>query len=122
MSIQTKALSIIAKGLGLTDPRLYHFFSSGPTHAGEVVTVDSSLQLDVVWACVRLVSQTVATLPLFLYKRDKQGRGTINDTHSLYRILHDRPNAEMTATEFWEAMGFARTARNGWSRWPGRHF
>src|ERR1700680_2246103 len=103
MGILTKAVSIIAKGLGLVDPRLYHFFSSGPTHAGEVVTVDSSLQLDAVWSCVRLISETIATLPLFIYKRDDSGRGIIDDKHPLYRILHDRPNADMTATEFWTA-------------------
>lgn len=103
MGILTKATSIIARGLGLVDPRLYHFFSGGPTHAGEAVTVDSTLQLDTVWACVRLISQTIATLPLFLYKRGKDGRGVVDDTHQLYYILHDRPNVEMTATEFWEA-------------------
>lgn len=107
MGILTKAISTIARGLGLTDLRLYHFFSGGPTHSGEIVTIETSLQLDVVWACVRLVSQTIATLPLFLYLRDKAGRGTIDDSHSLYRILHDRPNADMTATEFWEAMAAA---------------
>jgi len=102
--IGLKATTILARSLGMTDPRLYNFFSGGPTHSGETVTVDTALQLDTVWSCIRLVSQTIATLPLFLYKRDAQGRGTINDKHPLYRILHDRPNAEMTATEFWEAM------------------
>jgi HK97 family phage portal protein len=104
MNILTKAVSILARSLGMTDPRLYHFFSGGPTYAGENVTVDTSLQLDVVWSCVRLVSDTIATLPLFVYKRDKDGRGIIDDTHPLYRILHDRPNADMTAVEFWTAM------------------
>lgn len=103
MGILTKATSLIARGLGLVDPRLYQFFSGGPTHAGEVVTIDTALQLDTVWACVRLISQTIATLPLFLYSRDSNGRGVVDDSHQLYRILHDRPNADMTATEFWEA-------------------
>lgn len=103
MGILTKAVSIIASRLGLTDPRLYQFFSSGPTHAGETVTVDSSLQLDVVWSCVKLVSETIATLPLFVYQRDKAGNGIVDDKHPLYRLLHDRPNADMTAVEFWTA-------------------
>jgi HK97 family phage portal protein len=102
-NVALKNVSILARGLGLTDPRLYHFFSSGPTHAGEVVTVDTSLQLDVVWACVRLVADTIATLPLQVYARDKQGRGIIDDKNPLYRILHDSPNADMTAVEFWTA-------------------
>ena len=107
MSILTKATALLARGLGLTDPRLYHFFSSGPTHAGEVVTVDSSLQLDVVWACVRLISETIATLPLDTYKRDKNGQGIFDAENPLYRILHDRPNADMTAAEFWTATSAA---------------
>lgn len=99
-----KSVSVIAKGLGLADPRLYRYFSTGPTYAGENVTVDGSLQLDVVWACVRLITETIATLPLFVYKRDKQGRGIVDDSHPLYRILHDRPNADMTAVEFFTAI------------------
>ena len=52
---------------------------------------------------MRLRSQTVASLPLHLYKDDK----TIAKEHYLYRILHDTPNADMTASEFWEAMSAA---------------
>ncbi len=96
--------SFIARSLGLTDPRLSGFLSSGPTYAGEQVSVASAMQLDVVWACVRLISQTIATLPLFLYERDAKGFGAINTSHQLYRILHGRPNADMTAVNFWEAM------------------
>lgn len=98
----------IARSLGLTDPRLYHYFSGGPTYAGEVVSVETALQLDTVWACVRLISQTIATLPLYLYKRDGKGRGVLADKHPLFKILHDRPNAGMTATDFWEAQSAAR--------------
>lgn len=101
--IALKAVSTVARGLGLSDPQFYRYFSGGPTYAGENVTVDGSLQLDVVWACVRLIAETIATLPLFVYKRDSQGRGIIDDTHPLYRVLHDRPNADMTAVEFFTA-------------------
>lgn len=107
MNILTKTVSILARSLGLTDQRLYHLFSGGPTHAGENVSVDSSLQLDVVWSCVRLIAETIATLPLFVYTRDKQGRGIIDAEHPLYRLLHDRPNADMTAVEFWTAQASA---------------
>jgi len=103
MSILTKATALLAKGLGLVDPRLYRFFTGGPTYAGEEVTVNSALQLDVVWSCVRLISETIATLPLFTYRRDANGNGIIDDKNPLYRLLHDRPNADMTAAEFWTA-------------------
>ena len=70
------------------------------TASGNVVNAETALKLSVVWACVRLRSQTIASLPLHLYGKDKR----LADNHPLYRILHDSPNADMTASEFWEAM------------------
>ncbi|ECF1925802.1 phage portal protein, partial [Salmonella enterica subsp. enterica serovar Newport] len=53
--------------------------------------------------CVNLLSQTVATLPLGFFERTADGRKTARD-HPLYELLHNQPNADMTAVEFWEAM------------------
>lgn len=75
-------------------------FGTHTTPSGSAVTVDSALKLSAVWACVRLRSQTISTLPLHLRDNDKQ----IADTHPLYRLLHDAPNADMSASEFWEVM------------------
>lgn len=104
MGLLTKAALTIARGLGLTDRQLLLWLSGGESYSGERVTVQTALQLDAVWACARLVSQTISTLPLHLYQRDAQGRSTVATDHSLYRVLHDKPNAEMTSVEFWEAM------------------
>lgn len=104
MGLFRKAALTVARGLGLTDQRLISYFGGEENHAGERVTVDTALTLDAVWACTRLVSQTIATLPLPLYERDGLGRSTVASTHPLYRVLHDKPNAEMTAVEFWQAM------------------
>lgn len=104
MGLFRKAALTVARGLGLTDQRLTTWFGGEPSHSGESVTVDTALTLDAVWACARLVSQTIATLPLPLYERDDQGRSRVAPQHPLYRVLHDRPNAEMTAVEFWQAM------------------
>lgn len=70
------------------------------TAGGGTVNGDTALKLSAVWACVRLRSQTIASLPLHL--RDNTKRTA--STHPLYRLLHDAPNADMTASEFWEAM------------------
>ena len=102
--IATKAVLTIAKQLSLTDPRLYQHFDVGPTYAGESVTVDTAMQLDTVWSCVKLKAQTVATLPCVIYSRDARDFGQRNRDHPLYSLLHDQPNADMTAAEFWEAM------------------
>jgi HK97 family phage portal protein len=76
----------------------------GMSHSGKHVTVDSALQIATVWACVRLLAETIATLPLSLYERDGEGHRHPAREHNLYRLLHDQPNADMTAAEFWEAM------------------
>ena len=70
------------------------------TASGNAITPETALKLSAVWACVRLRSQTIASLPMHLYDKDKQ----IASNHYLYRILHDSPNADMTASEFWESM------------------
>lgn len=104
MGLLTKAGYWLVRGLGLTDPRLYDHFTGGPTDSGESVTVDSAMQLDAVWSCVRRISETIATLPLHLYRVDSEGRNSKATDHPLYRVLHDRPNIEMTAVEYWEAV------------------
>jgi HK97 family phage portal protein len=100
-----KAVTTIASGIGLTDPRLYRMFS-GPveTWAGETVTVDAAMRLDTVWACVMLIARTIATLPLQFYKFDADGNGIVAKDHPLYAILHDMPNRDMTSVTFWQAI------------------
>ncbi|HHR4725786.1 TPA: phage portal protein [Salmonella enterica] len=72
--------------------------------ASTVVVNDTKItQLSTVWACVDVLSKTVATLPLGFYERTEEGRKTARD-HPLYEILHYQPNADMTAVEFWEMM------------------
>lgn len=104
MGLFRKAVTTLATNMGLTDPRLLQWSSGEPAHSGEKVTVDTALTLDAVWACARLVSQTAATLPLPLYERDGERQSKAATDHELYRVLHDRPNADMTAVEFWAAM------------------
>lgn len=73
----------------------------GTTSAGgNAVNSETALKLSAVWSCVRLRSQTIASLPLHLMDNDSQTA----KSHPLYRLLHDSPNADMTASEFWEAM------------------
>lgn len=74
--------------------------SAHTTPGGTTVTTETALKLSAVWACVRLRSQTIASLPLHL--RDSSSK--IAGSHDLYGLLHDAPNADMCASEFWEAM------------------
>jgi HK97 family phage portal protein len=104
MGLFTKAVATLARRVGLVDSRLYQFFGAGETDAGEIMSVNGAMQIDVVWACVRRIAETVATLPLHVYELDAKGNAKRADDHPLYPILHDRPNSDMTSVEFFEAL------------------
>ena len=72
--------------------------------SGRPVSPSGAMQLAAWWACVRLVSETVATLPLGVFERQEGGAKRAADNHPLYSLLHDSPNADQTAVEFWEGM------------------
>lgn len=70
--------------------------------AGEAVTDSSVLSLSAAWACVNLLCGTIASLPLMVYRRDSKGNREVFREHPLYRLLHDSPNFDQTAVDFWE--------------------
>lgn len=55
------------------------------------------------WACVNLLAGTIASLPLMVYKQ-VNGQRVVAKDHALYRLLHDSPNYDQTAVDFWEFM------------------
>lgn len=87
----------------------------GPTSTGITVTPDRAMQSTAVFACVRVIAESIASLPLILYERLPSGkRRAVN--HPLYPILHDLPNPEMTRVELWEALVAAVALRgNGYA-------
>lgn len=87
--------------VGLTEEAFWSAF--GTTEAGQQVNERTVLQLSTVWACARIISETIATLPLSIYERTPQGRKSASG-HPLHFLLHDQPNADTTAAVFWEAM------------------
>lgn len=106
MNIIRKASAWLAqKAFDIADAVTYRRLVGGDSHAGHKVSPRTALQLATVWACVRLISETIATLPLVVYQRNPGDDGrSVARNHSLYAILHDSPNANMTAVEFWEAV------------------
>ena len=71
--------------------------------SGQAVTGKAAMQLDAVWSCVRLISETIATLPLSMYERTGTGKRPASQ-HPLHFVIHDQPNVDATAAVFWEAM------------------
>lgn len=73
---------------------------SGNSRSGQNVSVDSSLQLSAVWACVKLVSETISTLPLKIYERNNDGSKQLAVNHPVYRILCKQPAIDLTPARF----------------------
>lgn len=84
------------------------------------VTEDVALALSAVFGCCRLITETVATMPMYPYvlRKDQWVEDT---TDELYMVLQVQPNPHMTAVEFWEAVilnlvlrgnGYATIMRN----------
>ncbi len=79
----------------------YSFFT-GMSSSGKRVNEQTAMQTSAVYACVRVISESVASLPLHVYRYNSDGGKEKAIDHPLYRLLHDEPNAEMTAYSFFE--------------------
>jgi phage portal protein BeeE len=76
----------------------------GNSSSGKAVNETTAMQLTTVYACVRILAEAVAGLPLHTYEITKQGSKEKALKHNLYRLLHDEPNGEMTSFVFRETM------------------
>lgn len=74
------------------------------TYTGKSVTEDSAMQISAVWGCVRVLAETIGSLPGSIYQRDNNGNATKVPGHNLTTVLGVSPNADMTGVEFIEAM------------------
>jgi len=99
----------------------YAFFMGGST-SGKSVTERSAMQMTAVYACVRILSEAIAELPLHLYRYNDTGGKEKAIDHTLYHLLHDEPNPEMSSFVFRETLmthlllwgnAYAQIIRNG---------
>ena len=100
VALYRKAISLVSAPFSVGDAAAYRA-SVVAQETGQRVNPETAMSLSVVFACVKLISETVATLPLIVYRRKPSGRAVASD-HWLYTLLHDSPNADQTAVEFWE--------------------
>ncbi len=81
----------------------YSFFFGGTT-AGKPVNEHTAMQMTAVYSCVRILAETLAGLPLHVYKYNDSGGKEKYLKHPLYKLLHDEPNPEMTSFTFRETL------------------
>ena len=99
----------------------YSFFM-GSSSAGKNVNERTAMQMTAVYACVRILSEAVAGLPLHLYRYTEDGSKEKALDINLYCLLHDEPNPEMSSFVFRETLmthlllwgnAYAQIIRNG---------
>jgi HK97 family phage portal protein len=82
-----------------------------------MVSEENALQYLAVYACVRVLAESVAGLPLILYRRLENGGKERAYEHPLYDLLHANPNPDMTAYAFWETLiGHTALTGNGYAQ------
>jgi len=80
----------------------YSFFF-GSTTSGKTVNERTALQTTAVYACVRILAETIASLPLHTFRYTDRGKEKALE-HPLYYLLHNEPNSEMTSFVFRETL------------------
>jgi HK97 family phage portal protein len=81
------------------------YFGAGETKTGIVVDENEALKYSSYFAANRVLYETLATMPVILYKDtgDNRDRAT---KHPLYKLIHMKPNSYMTAYEWKELMSY----------------
>ena len=97
-------------------------FMFGRSAAGQSVNERSAMQMSAVYACVRILAESIASLPLHFYQYNDAGGKEKAVNHPLYWLLHDEPNPEMSSFSFRETLmthlllwgnAYAQIIRNG---------
>lgn len=89
--------------ISLENGSFWSSYRGGQSAAGMSVTEYSALQISAVWACVRLIAETLATLPVGLYEK-KDSQSIIASSHPLHTLISRQPNSIQTSVEFWECV------------------
>ena len=79
-------------------------FLFGRTTSGKPVNETTAMQTTAVYACVRILSEAIASLPIHVYQYKEGGGKEMVVDHPLYQVLHDEPNPEMTSFVFRETL------------------
>lgn len=97
--VKSALLNWLGVPISLTNGEFWQEWS-GVSSSGKLVTADKAMQLSTVWACVRLLSESISTLPIKIYQSRSDGSRTLAKEHPVYRLLCKQPNIEMTPSRF----------------------
>lgn len=97
----SRAVSSIWQALTLKDSREAWGLSPN-SDSGEYVTPDSAMRITTAYACVRLLAEALASLPVRVYRKVDAGVRVRDDEHWLYELLALEPNQFQTSFEYRE--------------------
>lgn len=84
------------------------------TRIGSNVNFDRAMTLSAVFACIKILSESVASLPIEMYSKDKNGNRKQVHDHPLIKLLRNKPNAYQTRIEFFETLMLNLLAGNAY--------
>ena len=84
--------------------RLIYRLDGTTSASGIHVNETTAMRVAAVYSCVRVISETIGSLPLNMYRRRDDGGRERAENHPLQILLHDRPNSWQTAQEFREML------------------
>src|SRR5690606_29173458 len=90
-----------ATEFGLNDAEFLEFLGIDPEEIN--VRGTNALKEATVYACIKILSEAVAKLPLKVYRETDRGIVKASD-HPLYPLLKNRPNPYMTASDMFRAV------------------
>ena len=93
-----------AANLVLDDPTGWSFLGGGASWSGATVNDSTALQITSSFQAIRLISESLGTMPIHLYKRTENGREKATD-HRLYKLIKRKPNQFNSSVEFREGVG-----------------
>ena len=90
------------------------------TNSGEYITPFNALAITAVYACVGRIAETIAQMPVNVYRVGADGGRYEDQSHPLYRLLAVRPNDWQTSFEFREMAAQLLCLRGNFYAWKGR--
>ncbi|MFM2345361.1 MAG: hypothetical protein RL654_114 [Pseudomonadota bacterium] len=108
-----RAAQWLLRGQHPRDPALIELLGGGTmTSAGVAVTPDTAMRVAAVYSCVRVLAESLGSLPLIMYRRKAGGGKERATDHRYYRLVGSAPNGWLTS-QLWREMGVASMCLGG---------
>jgi HK97 family phage portal protein len=107
MNLFQRIAGRLLKGLGYQSSNTLRYMMGGQTYAGKTVTPDTSMSITAVWACVRIIAETLGSLPVHVMRTEPSGNAVIASDLNVGDVFINSPNADMTSQEYREALALS---------------